>query len=112
MALAQTDWHRYQKNNLPNVWDYSKNEKVLQEFWKSGLERSKNWEKLVTVGMRGDGDEAMGEGTNISLLKIVKDQRKIIADVTGKKRRKHLRSGLCIKKFRIIMTKECGFRMM
>jgi hypothetical protein len=33
-----------------------------------GLERSKNWEKFVTVGMRGDGDEAMGEGTNISLL--------------------------------------------
>ncbi len=87
MALAQTDWHRYiKRNNLPNVWDYSKNAEVLQKFWKSGLERSKNWEKLVTVGMRGDGDEAMGEGTNISLLeKIVKDQRKIIANVTGKK---------------------------
>jgi hypothetical protein len=39
--------------------------------------------------MRGDGDEAMGEGTNISLLeKIVKDQRKIIADVTGRKAEK------------------------
>jgi hypothetical protein len=87
MALAQTDWHRYiKKNNLPNVWDYSKNGKVLREFWKSGLERSKNWEKLVTVGMRGDGDEAMGEGTNISLLEnIVKDQRKIIQNVTGEK---------------------------
>ena len=86
MALAQTDWHRYiKKNNLPNVWDYSKNAKVLQEFWKSGIERSKNWEKLVTVGMRGDGDEAMGEDTNISLLEnIVKDQRKIIQNVTGK----------------------------
>ncbi|GEN77205.1 glycosyl hydrolase 115 family protein [Chryseobacterium hagamense] len=87
MALAQTDWHRYiKRNNLPNVWDYAKNADVLQKFWRSGMERSKNWEKLVTVGMRGDGDEAMGEGTNISLLeKIVKDQRKIIADVTGKK---------------------------
>ncbi|KAA0129564.1 glycosyhydrolase [Chryseobacterium sp. SN22] len=87
MALAQTDWHRYiKRNNLPNVWDYSKNAEVLQKFWRSGMERSKNWEKLVTVGMRGDGDEAMGEGTNIALLeKIVKDQRKIIADVTGKK---------------------------
>lgn len=85
MAQAQTDWHRYiKKNNLPNVWDYSKNAKVLQEFWKAGLVRSKNWEKLVTVGMRGDGDEAMGDGTNIALLeKIVKDQRKIIQNVTG-----------------------------
>ncbi|MDP9959573.1 glycosyl hydrolase 115 family protein [Chryseobacterium lathyri] len=87
MAQAQTDWHRYiKRNNLPNVWDYSKNAKVLQEFWKAGVVRSKSWEKLITVGMRGDGDEAMGEGTNISLLeKIVKDQRRIIADVTGKK---------------------------
>jgi hypothetical protein len=87
MAQAQTDWHRYiKRNNLPNVWDYSKNAKVLQEFWKAGIVRSNSWEKLITVGMRGDGDEAMGEGTNISLLeKIVKDQRKIIAEVTGKK---------------------------
>jgi len=86
MALAQTDWHRYiKKNNLPNVWDYSKNKTVLDEFWKSGITRSKSWEKLVTIGMRGDGDEAMGKGTNISLLEnIVKEQRQIISQVTGK----------------------------
>lgn len=85
MALAQTDWHRYiKKNNLPNVWDYSKNKTVLDEFWKSGIVRSKNWEKLVTIGMRGDGDEAMSEGTNISLLEnIVKEQRRIISQETG-----------------------------
>ena len=36
--------------------------------------------------MRGDGDEAMSEDTNIALLeKIVKDQRKIISEITGKK---------------------------
>ncbi|WP_163399763.1 glycosyl hydrolase 115 family protein [Flavobacterium fluviatile] len=90
MALAQTDWHRYiKKNNLPNVWDYAKNKTVLDEFWKSGIVRSKNWEKLVTVGMRGDGDEAMGEGTNITLLEnIVKNQRSIIEKVTGQKAEK------------------------
>ena len=90
MAMAQSDWHRYiKKNNLPNVWDYSKNATVLKEFWKAGIERSKDWEKLVTVGMRGDGDEAMSEGTNIGLLEnIVKDQRKIIEEVTGKKAEK------------------------
>lgn len=86
MALAQTDWRRYiKKNNLPNVWDYSKNKTVLDEFWKTGIQRSKDWEKVVTVGMRGDGDEAMSEGTNISLLEnIVKEQRKIIEKETGK----------------------------
>jgi hypothetical protein len=87
MALAQQDWKIYIKNNnLPNIWDYSKNKTVLDQFWKSGIERSKDWEKLVTIGMRGDGDEAMGEGTNISLLEnIVKEQRQIIEKVTGQK---------------------------
>jgi hypothetical protein len=37
------------------------------------------------MGMRGDGDEAMSDETNIELLeKIVFDQREIITDVTGK----------------------------
>lgn len=90
MALAQTDWHRYiKKNNLPNIWDYSKNKTVLDEFWKTGIERSKNWEKIITIGMRGDGDEAMSEGTSISLLEnIVKEQRKIIEKNTGQKANK------------------------
>jgi len=90
MAMAQQDWHRYtERNKLSKVWDYSKNADVLQKSWKFGIERSKNWDKVVTVGMRGDGDEAMGEGTNIALLEqIVKDQRKIIEDVTGQKAEK------------------------
>jgi len=90
MAMAQQDWHRYtQRNKLSKVWDYSKNADALKESWKFGIERSKNWDKVVTVGMRGDGDEAMGEGTNITLLEqIVKDQRKIIEDVTGQKAEK------------------------
>lgn len=87
MAMAQSDWHRYVKrNNLPNIWDYTKNTRALQESWRFGMQRAKDWEKVVTVGMRGDGDEAMSEDTNIALLeKIVKDQRKIISEVTGKK---------------------------
>ena len=44
-----------------------------------------NNESVVTVGMRGDGDEAMSEETAVGLLKeIIADQREIIADVTGK----------------------------
>ncbi len=87
MAMAQTDWHRYvARNELPDTWDYNKNKKALQQAWTYGIERSRNWEKVVTVGMRGDGDEAMEENVNITLLeKIVEDQRKIIEKVTGKK---------------------------
>jgi len=43
------------------------------------------YDSLVTIGMRGDGDEPMTEGTATQLLEtIVADQRTIIADVTGK----------------------------
>lgn len=82
MALAQQDWKRRGKG----TWDYNHNAKGLYEFWKSGIERAKDWETVVTVGMRGDGDEPMSEDANISLLEnIVKDQRKIIESVTEKK---------------------------
>lgn len=82
MSLAQKDWSRKRSGD----WNYATNSKKLKEFWHFGIERSKDWEQIVTVGMRGDGDEAMEEGTNIALLeKIVKDQRKIIANVTKKK---------------------------
>lgn len=81
MALAQQDWKRQGKGE----WNYVRNKDVLQEFWKGGIIRSKDWETVVTVGMRGDGDEAMEDSGNIALMeKIVADQREIIADVTGR----------------------------
>jgi len=42
-------------------------------------------ESIITIGMRGDGDEPMTEGTATALLeRIVNDQRKIVEEVTGK----------------------------
>lgn len=82
MGRAHDEWRR----NGGGAWDYVKNKKTLTAFWSGGMERMKNYETLVTVGMRGDGDEAMSEGTNIALLeRIVKDQRDLISKTTGKK---------------------------
>lgn len=82
LGRAHDEWRRHGSGE----WDYNKNSQNLTTFWKEGMERMKEWEKVVTIGMRGDGDEAMSEDTNIALLeKIVKDQRKIISQVTGKK---------------------------
>jgi len=81
MDRAQQEWKRYGNG----IWDYEKNADVLKAFWKKGIENMGSKETLVTIGMRGDGDMAMTEGSNVALLeKIVKDQRQIIADVTGK----------------------------
>lgn len=82
MGLAQQDW----KRRGSGAWNYQTNRQVLRDFWESGMERCKNWESIITIGMRGDGDEAMSAETNTALLeKIVKDQRKIIEKVTQKK---------------------------
>ena len=82
MGRAHDEWRRYGTGK----WDYSKNQKVLADFWKTGFERMKDYETIVTLGMRGDGDEPMSEESNIKLLeKIVKEQRNIIKKVSGKK---------------------------
>jgi hypothetical protein len=44
-----------------------------------------NYESVVTLAMRGDGDEAMSPTANVALLqRIVEDQRKILGEVMGK----------------------------
>ncbi|MBU2887978.1 glycosyl hydrolase 115 family protein [Gilvimarinus agarilyticus] len=81
LMRAHVEWNRYGEG----AWNYDANPENLQKFWRDGMVRTQGQEKVVTLAMRGDGDEAMGEGTNIELLeKIVNDQRKIIAEVTGK----------------------------
>ena len=80
LMRAHDEWRRYGQGK----WNYDSNASRLQEFWKQGMQRATN-EKIVSIGMRGDGDEPMTEKTATALLeRIVNDQRKIITDVTGK----------------------------
>jgi hypothetical protein len=77
MLRAQQEWKRHGEG----PWEYSKNADVLQKFWTEGVERNKNYESIVTIGMRGDGDMPMSAEANTELLeKIVADQRKILAE--------------------------------
>ena len=95
MARNHQEWAR--KRRQYGVWDYATNQKVLDRFFREGIERAKDTEDLITIGMRGDGDAPMGgkEGAdheyvnrdeyNMNLLeKVIKNQRKIIRDVTGR----------------------------
>lgn len=68
------------------AWNYNTNSENLDRFFAEGISRLKDTEDVVTIGMRGDGDEAMGDATDIALMeRIVANQRKIIARETGKK---------------------------
>lgn len=92
LTRAQDEWHRDTEGGVTGGrWDYATNGANLRSFWRGGIERmtsrggGRPFDALVTIGMRGDGDEAMAEGTAIPLLEqIVADQRAIIADVTGR----------------------------
>ncbi len=80
MMRAHDEWRRYGSG----PWNYEKNDSVLRAFWREGIRRMGAYESIVTLAMRGDGDEAMSPTANISLLqKIVEDQRAILREVTG-----------------------------
>ena len=70
------------------AWDYATNKKNLDKFFRDGLERNKRFDNLITIGMRGDGDVAMGKGDDEENMKVLRDvvagQRQIIKEVYGK----------------------------
>lgn len=81
MIRSQQEWKRHGRG----AWNYATNGEGLRQFWADGVRRNRGFESLVTIGMRGDGDEAMSEETNVALLeKIVADQREILRRETGR----------------------------
>lgn len=84
MARNHQEWARHRKEY--GAWNYNTNQKVIDRFFAEGIDRMKGTEDIVTIGMRGDGDEAMSEEADVKLMeKIVANQRKIIARHSGKK---------------------------
>jgi hypothetical protein len=67
-----------------NDWNYYVNKDGLLRYWEDALKRSGKYEKIITIGMRGERDSSMlgGEAAlkdNIDLLKdIIKNQRELI----------------------------------
>ena len=95
MARNHQEWARHRKEY--GEWNYVTNQKVIDDFFREGVRRSKDNEDIITIGMRGDGDTAMGakeghddefvpdDDATIKLLeKIMKNQRDIIAKETGR----------------------------
>lgn len=95
MARNHQEWARHREENGP--WDYEANQEVIDQFFREGIRRAKSNEDIITIGMRGDGDAAMGgkEGHDDEFVnqdekyiklyeKIFKNQRQIIKEETGK----------------------------
>ena len=116
MARNHQEWVR--KRNEYGAWDYATNQKVIDKFFREGMERAKNTEDLITIGMRGDGDTAMGgkeghddeytpdyEGIMKLMYKIIDNQRKIIKDVTGKPAKKRPQVWALYKEVQLLYDK-------
>ena len=88
MMRSQKEWGNHRAEYGNGEWNYRTNEEGLKKFWEDGLERNKNYEQVITMAMRGDGDLPMTDAgsaeENFRLLeKIFADQRDIIEKVTG-----------------------------
>ena len=83
MMRAQKEYTK--RKQEVGAWDFVTNSANLEKFWFDGLNRNKNYDNVITMGMRGDGDMAMGKGDdqeNIKTLQnVVKGQREIIQKV-------------------------------
>jgi hypothetical protein len=68
-------------------WSFRRNADAIKAYWTDGIRRmvNENFEGVVTLGMRGNGDVSLPDGDGIELMQeIISAQRKILADVTGK----------------------------
>ncbi|WP_071146070.1 glycosyl hydrolase 115 family protein [Bacteroides ihuae] len=83
MMRAQKEYTK--RKQKIGEWDFVTNSANLEKFWFEGLNRNKNYDNVITMGMRGDGDVAMGKGEDLENIKtlqnVVKSQRDIIRKV-------------------------------
>jgi len=79
MMRAEKEWPR-----ADGPWNYAANQTSIDEFWRKGMERDKNYEQIVTLGMRGVNDTPMSTSANTELLeKIVANQRQILKETVN-----------------------------
>lgn len=84
MCRAGEEWRYLWKNYTDHYdWNFAANREGITNFWRDGIKRNKPYESVITVGMRGEADSALGGGLqyNIDLLKdIIVTQDKILEE--------------------------------
>jgi len=80
MLRAQKEWDRSLQHKYGN-WNYNNTNQqpVLQQFWREGVRRNKNFESIITLGLRSENDSGTPIGKEMT-EQIVGVQRKILAE--------------------------------
>jgi hypothetical protein len=68
-------------------WSFRRNPDAIKAYWADGIKRmiEEDFEGVVTLGMRGNGDVGLPDGNGIELMQsIIAAERQILADVSKK----------------------------
>src|SRR6185503_4466894 len=68
-------------------WSFRRNGEAIRKYWADGIQRMRdqNFEGVVTLGMRGNGDVSLPDGDGIDLMQtIIASERQILGDVSGR----------------------------
>lgn len=91
LCRAGVEWqNQYKQYSDDPSWNFIKNKDGISQFWKDGLERSKDFENIITIGMRGENDsKLLGEEAslkdNIEVVKnAITTQNQIIKSIINK----------------------------
>jgi hypothetical protein len=80
MLRAQKEWDRGPGKTFGN-WNYNQTNQqpALQQFWRDGIRRNKNFESIITMGLRAENDAGTPIGKELT-EQIIGVERKILAD--------------------------------
>ncbi len=80
MLRAQKEWDRSLQRRYGN-WNYNNTNQqpVLQQFWREGIRRNKNYESIITLGLRAENDSGAPIGKDLT-EQIVGVQRNILSE--------------------------------
>ncbi len=80
MLRAQQEWDRSRRQQH-GLWDYNKTNQrpALHEFWREGVRRNKNFESIITMGLRAENDSGAPVGKALT-EEIIRLQRQILAE--------------------------------
>ncbi len=80
MLRAQKEWDRQYQRQYGNWnWNNVQQRPVLQEFWRDGIVRNKDYESIITMGLRAENDSGQAIGKEMT-EEIIGVQRKILAE--------------------------------
>lgn len=68
-----------------DAWDFRSNREGIIRFWEDGLKRNKEFENVITLGMRGENDTAIMQNAtmedNIELIRdVLREQNRLIQE--------------------------------